>query len=120
LNQAAETIGKSIGNLAAAYTEWAKQRDVIAGELKNYLAAAQKMLLDMGHQTEVSLSQAVKRGRRKGYKQSAEARAKMRAAWAKRKAKVKRVLSPEAKARLSKLAKERWAKAKKAGKKRLG
>jgi hypothetical protein len=94
LNLAAATIGKGLGNLAVAYSTWAKQRDVIAGELKNYLTAAQKMLLDMGHQTEVSLSRAVKRGRRKGYKPSAEARAKMRAAWAKRKAKVKRVVSP--------------------------
>jgi hypothetical protein len=120
VNQAAETIGKGLGNLAAAYTKWAKQRDVIAGELKNYLTAAQKMLLDMGHSAEVSLTQAVKRGRRKGDKQSAAARAKMRAASANRKAKVKRVVSPEARARLSRLAKARWEQAKKAGKTRLG
>jgi hypothetical protein len=120
LNQAAASVGKGLGDLIAAYAKWARQRDVIAGELKNYLTAAQKMLLDMGHSVEVSALQAVKRGRRAGYKQSAEARAKMRAAWAKRKARVTRVVSPEARARLSRLAKARWAQARKAGKTRLG
>jgi hypothetical protein len=136
LNRTAERFGAGLGNLATAYAEWMKQRDIIASELRHYLSAARKMLADMGHHAEVVVTQAVTKvlkdgggasvgnGRRPGFRMSEEAKRKIseaaKARWAKKKGKKTRNVSPEVRAKLSRLAKERWAKAKKAGKTTLG
>ena len=137
LNQTAKTVGTGLGNLAAVYADWVKQRDVLASELRDYLSAAQKMLADMGHHAEVAVTQTVAKvlkgggrpsagtgGRRAGFTMSEEAKRKIseaaKARWAKKKSKKTRNVSPEVRAKLARLARERWAKAKKAGKTKLG
>jgi hypothetical protein len=130
MHRAAESIGASLGHLQARYDAWIKQRDVIAAELETYLASAQRMLSEIGHTADAARIRVVRSviqqppGRRV---MSAEARQRIsagaKALWAKRKAgkrKQQRNVSPEVRAKLSRLAKERWAKAKRAGKTRLG
>ena len=127
LTATAETIGAGLGHLAAKYDLWVKQRDELAEELRAYVAAAESLLVKLGHTAERAVTNAVTTGRRAAFKISAEAKRKMSEAakphWATKKGDVvkkKRTVSPEVRAKLARLAKARWAKAKKAGKTSLG
>jgi nucleoid-associated protein YgaU len=111
------------------------------------VAAAHKLLGELGHAAEVTRTAAVaavkegaaanRTGRRPRFTMSAEARRKMsiaaKARWAAKRgqavaapakpakvAKKKRNVSPEVRAKLAQLAKARWATAKKADRNKLG
>jgi len=101
LNTTAAALGTGLGHLAARYDALVKQRDELAQELRGYLSSAERLL--------AGLTQSASVGIARGERQVAKA--------AKR---VNRKFTAASRARLSQLAKERWAKAKKAGKNRLG
>jgi hypothetical protein len=145
LDSTAEIIGAGLGHLVAKVESWNRQRHVIAHEIGLYVSAAHKLLGELGHAAEVTRTAAVaavkegvpanRLGRRPGFTMSAAARKKIsvaaKARWAAKRgevvaapihatAKKKRNVSPEVRAKFAKLTKARWAKAKKAGKNRLG
>jgi len=106
LNAAAETVGSTLGRLAARVASLKKQRAELAVEIRRVTS---DLLTDLGHASE-TVDTAVRRKISRASKSR----------WAKKAVKKTRNVSAVVRARLSKLAKERWAKAKKAGKTRLG
>jgi hypothetical protein len=85
LNGAAEQLGSALGHVAARIDRWKKDQASIAADLQNLMKSAQKMLSDLGGSAAGGFKQARKGGRPKGYKTTPETRAKLRAAWARRK-----------------------------------
>jgi len=96
LNTSAASIGTGLGAIAARVDAWRKQREAIAAELKAYVAHSHTLLAELGHTADLAVTRVIKEathvdpptgrpGRREGYRQSEEAKAKMRAAWAARK-----------------------------------
>ena len=84
LEAAAKNIGSALGHLAGRLDALNKQRADIAAELKSAIARGQSLLASLG----VAAEEAPKKnkgGRPKGYKMSDATRAKLRAAWKKRK-----------------------------------
>jgi hypothetical protein len=128
-----------LSKVSARIDAWRRQRTEIAQDLRAVIAEAQGMLKEMGQDLAASLSglgDAVRRrtgGRPKGYRASAETRAKLKAAWARRKAaagasepaattatesrrtrgRKRRTMSAEARARIAAGQKRRWAMRKK-------
>ena len=103
LNVTAERVGAALGHFAARIDAWKSQREDIASELRRYVTSAQAMLEGLGSRAQAEGGKAVAAakaafdqattpaaaptpGRRRGYKQTAEARRKMRLAWKRRKA----------------------------------
>jgi len=103
LNATAVRVGAALGHFAARIDAWKQQRDEIASDLRQYVASAESMLKGLGHEaqqegkrafaaaasaldTSATPARTNKPGRRKGYKQTDEARRKMRLAWKRRKA----------------------------------
>lgn len=95
--QTAETIGSTLGRLAAKVDAWRGQRQQITDELTDLISSAQKMLREVRrepHSGRIAslgeIAHTVKRrqkgGRPRGYKMSAATKAKLRAAWKRRKA----------------------------------
>jgi predicted transcriptional regulator len=123
----AENIGAALGRVAARLDSWKAQRAEIAAELNRVVAAAQRMLSHLGPEGAAARAVPNRGGRKKGYKMSAATKAKIRAAWQKRKAdseaivqdvqkhvqKTKRKLSAAARAKISAAQKKRWAEQKK-------
>lgn len=85
LNMAAENIGSALGQVAARLDRWKADRASIAADINNLLKSAQGMLGDLSHTASESFEKS-RGGRPKGYKMSAATKAKLRAAWKKRKA----------------------------------
>ena len=90
LDAAAETIGASLGHLAARLDSWNKQRAQLAGDITRLMNSARGYLGHLGHQDDGEYVAPPrpprnKGGRPKGYKMSAATRAKLRAAWKRRK-----------------------------------
>jgi hypothetical protein len=123
VNITAENIGSALGRVAAKLDSWKQQRAELASELNRVVSAAQGMLSSLP--ADLGLTGVTNRGgRKKGYKMSAATKAKIRAAWEKRKAagmavvrtakKTRRKLSAAARARISAAQKKRWAERKKA------
>ena len=122
----AENIGTAFGRVAAKLDSWKAQRAEIAAELNRVVSAAQNMLSSLN--SDLGLPRLNRGGRKKGYKMSAATKAKIRAAWLRRKAaaqgsvkaaqasvkKVRRTLSAAARARISAAQKKRWAERRKA------
>lgn len=86
LNSAADNIGTALGLVAARLDRWKKDQASIATDLQSLLKSAQDVLGDLGGTAAKSFDQARKGGRPKGYKTSPATKAKLRAAWARRKA----------------------------------
>jgi hypothetical protein len=86
LNSTAENIGAALGHVAARLDRWKKDQASISADLQSLLTSAQEMLGDLGGTAAKSFDQARKGGRPKGYKTSPATKAKLRAAWARRKA----------------------------------
>ncbi len=108
LDVAAEAIGTGLGRLAARIDRWNRQRAEIIGDIRAYLAHGEKLLSNLEFRRERS---------------SARSRSVLTGAalpLGPVRARRKRRVSAAVRARLSRLAKARWAKAKKAGKNRLG
>jgi hypothetical protein len=96
LDSTAETIGAGLGHLVAKVESWNRQRAVIADEIRLFVAAAHKLLGELGHTAEAAGTHAAaaftkakasnRTGRRPGFTMSAEARKKIsmaaKARWA--------------------------------------
>jgi hypothetical protein len=94
LNATLEGIGTALGQAAARLDAWKKQRAEIAADLQRILGSAHRMLGDVGasagrHTTTLLQPAKNRGGRPKGYKMSAATKAKLRAAWKRRKAAAK-------------------------------
>ncbi len=135
LTQPATALREVIVRLNA----WKDQRTEIAAQLRQIVATAGRMLTELGNLGTSSSPAPSNRkgGRPRGYKTSPETRARLRAAWARRRAagggtaeagarsgssaskpqRKKRVMSAEARARIAAAQKRRWASVKKAAKK---
>lgn len=95
----ADTIGRSLGRVAARIDSWRQERDELAAQLQDIVQNAQDMLSELrpalrspAKRAARTLKRTVKRGRRKG-----------------------RTLSMAARAKMSRAAKKRWATKKKTG-----
>jgi hypothetical protein len=84
LTHTAESIGTALGQVAAKLHAWKQQRTELALQVTALARAAQAMLGDLGH-VETPAPAKRKGGRPKGYATSDETKAKLRAAWARRK-----------------------------------
>jgi hypothetical protein len=92
-------IGRNLAKLANKMDRWRRQRDEIERDLRHVVESGQSMLSELGTKTGRALTTASARiepnrgGRRKGFKMSAEAKAKISAAakkrWALRKKQAK-------------------------------
>ena len=83
LNYTAESLGAALGKMAARVHDFNQQRAALLEELSAITTAAQAMLQNLGH--GAGANGGAKRGRPKGYKMSDATRAKLRAAWKRRK-----------------------------------
>jgi ElaB/YqjD/DUF883 family membrane-anchored ribosome-binding protein len=97
LDRSAEAIGRALGHVAARVSTWKKQRDQIAAEIRQVVRTGESLLSDLGHtatrrgrRAVAKVKRTARRGRPVGYKVSAATRAKLRAAWKRRKALVKK------------------------------
>jgi hypothetical protein len=140
LNKTAESIGTGLGHLQTKYDAWMQQRSALASELHDYVTKAKEILTALGHTADVAIAETkaavvnadvarkrtISEAHKKAISDAAKARAAARKAQSAELAVVidggptKRNVSPDVRARLSVLAKSRWAKARKAGKTNLG
>jgi hypothetical protein len=90
LNATAESIVTALGHVAARVDSWKQQRTEIASEIQKLLTSAHALMRDLGHSADAPATRDAlarrKGGRPKGYKMSEETKAKLRAAWRRRKA----------------------------------
>ena len=95
LESTAENLGTALGQVAARLDAWKRDRAAISADIQSLLKAAQVMLGDLGGQTTKRASALLggamsnKGGRPKGYVISTATKAKLRAAWKRRKAAAK-------------------------------
>jgi len=98
LDQAAHEIGATLGHLASRIDQWRQQRDQIVSEVRKAVEVGHKMLVELGaistgttgkKADALSFLPKRKGGRKKGFKMSEEAKAKIadaaRKRWALRK-----------------------------------
>ena len=90
-----ESLGGALGKLVARIDAWRGQREQIADDLNALIRDAQGMLKDvrrdprdgrMGSMAELARVGRRRGGRPKGFRMSAATKAKLRAAWKRRKA----------------------------------
>jgi hypothetical protein len=130
----AKALGATLDHIGERVAAWRQQHAQIVSEIRLIVDRASKMLADVGEhvvpgRTSTGTSGRTRRGGRpKGYRISEATRAKLRAAWARRKAsggaassaaparkgRRKRTMSAEARARIAAAQKKRWAAVKKA------
>jgi hypothetical protein len=79
-----------IADLGSRLEAWKKQRAQLAAEIRSIVAEGQKILTELGRPETQEPGHKRKGGRPKGYRMSEATRAKLRAAWRKRKALMKR------------------------------
>src|SRR5580765_974390 len=84
----AEGVGAALGKVAARIDAWHSQRSDIASDIRQLITHAQTLLKDVMHTPAPAVpgGRKGKGGRPKGYKMSAATKAKLRAAWKRRKA----------------------------------
>ena len=86
----ATQIGRTMGKLVNKMDRWRRQRDEIERDLRHVVESGQSMLAELGSTTGRALTTASasikpnRGGRRKGFKMSAAAKAKISAAAKKR------------------------------------
>jgi hypothetical protein len=130
----AKALGATLDHIGERVAAWRQQHAQIVSEIRLIVDRASKMLADVGEhvvpsRTSTSAPARTRRGGRpKGYRISEATRAKLRAAWARRKTsgdgassatparkgRRKRTMSAEARARIAAAQKKRWAAVKKA------
>lgn len=83
-------IGRTLAKLTNKMDQWRRQRDEIERDLRHVVESGQNMLAELGTRTGKAITAASanikpnRGGRRKGFKMSAEAKAKISAAAKKR------------------------------------
>lgn len=110
-----ENIASALGDLSKKVDSWKQQRASIVAEAKRLATLANSLLEDLGVESGPQ-ARAHRGGRPRGYRTSAATRAKLRAAWRRRKAaagKPTRTLSPEARERIAAAQRKRWAEVRK-------
>jgi len=89
LDAAAKEIGTTLGHLATRIDTWRQQRDEIATEVRQAVEVGRRMLIELGSDVSDLVLPKRKGGRKKGFKMSEEAKAKIaeaaRKRWAARK-----------------------------------
>src|SRR5437016_4308330 len=112
LEEFAEDLGRMLGTARGKAENWLNQRQAIVKNLTDLRDTATKLLADLGHQAQETVTTVKRRGRPRkdqsvvGQIQPAPvSRTK------------KRIMSPEARQRISEAQKARWAK-QKAGRKK--
>jgi hypothetical protein len=83
LNQTAEQIGSALGQVAGRIDRWKRDQASIAADLRGVLHSLQGMLHELGPAAGAAPGRS-SGGRPKGFKASPETRAKLRAAWDRR------------------------------------
>ena len=124
-------IAAALGELSKKVTSWKEQRAVMIRELRRLSELTDAMRRELGDAEPVATPAARRGGRPRGYRTSAATRAKLRAAWKRRKDRAagaagrtgkpakrtaKRELSAEARARIADAQRKRWAAARAARK----
>ena len=81
-------VGAALGRVAGRIDRWNSQRADIAKDIRQLITGAQTLLKDVMRAPAPAVpgSRKGKGGRPKGYKMSEETKAKLRAAWKRRKA----------------------------------
>jgi len=115
-------IAEALGELSKKVNSWKEERAVMTRELHRLAELTGAMLRELGEppSTATRAPGARRGGRPRGYRTSAATRAKLRAAWRRRKeraggtsagkpVKVKRTMSTEARARIAEAQRKRWA-----------
>jgi hypothetical protein len=137
----AKTLGVALDHIGERVAAWRQQHAQIVADIRLVVDRASKMLADVGEAVAAPSRarasapagapvRARRGGRPKGYRISEATRAKLRAAWAQRKAasgggaassaaparkgRRKRTMSAEARARIAAAQKKRWAAVRKA------
>ncbi len=126
----AKALGVALDHIGERVAAWRQQHAQIVSEIRLIVDRASKMLADVGEHVAPSRTgapRARRGGRPKGYRISEATRAKLRAAWARRKAggagasaaparqgRRKRTMSAEVRARIAAAQKKRWAAVRKA------
>jgi hypothetical protein len=82
----AEGVGTALGHLSARIRTLKQQRAEIAADLQQLLRSARGILDDLGHAPAAAGAARRRGGRPPGYKLSDATRARLRAAWRRRKA----------------------------------
>jgi hypothetical protein len=101
IEEFAEDLGKLLGHAQVKAEGWLGQRKAIVANLTELRDTATKLLSDLGHQAEEQMAKVTgkRRGRPPGVKNVAEKAIET----------AKRVMSPEARKRISDAQKARWA-----------
>jgi hypothetical protein len=84
LDSAAREIGATLGRLATRIDTWRQQRDEIATEVRQAVEVGRRMLIELGSDVSGLSLPKRKGGRKKGFKMSEEAKAKIAEAARKR------------------------------------
>jgi hypothetical protein len=120
LDVTAAGIGRTLGKLSVRLDAWRKQKQEITRDLEQVLTASKEMLAELGHDAgfgsklgEIAKIQPARHGRGRP---NERLKNESRAAWAKRRvelegavSKVRRTMSPEARARIAAAQRKRWA-----------
>jgi hypothetical protein len=85
LNATAESLGSALGHVAARVEALNRQRAEVAADIRRIIAAGERLLTELGQSAQTAVARR-KGGRPKGYRMSEETKAKLRAAWRRRKA----------------------------------
>ena len=105
-------IGVALGELSKKVSNWKESRATIVRELQHFHTIINSMMRELDI-APVTAPSSRRGGRPRGYKTSAATRAKLRAAWARRKARMgqkpARTMSAEARARIADAQRKRWA-----------
>ncbi len=115
-------IAAALGELSKKVNSWKEERAVMIRELQRLAELTGSMLRELGETSSAPAAPSSRRGGRpRGYRTSAATRAKLRAAWKRRKERAagagkpakagnnKRTLSADARARIADAQRKRWA-----------
>lgn len=117
-------IAATLGELSKKVTSWKEERTAMTRELRRLAEVLNSLLRELGEAGPTLLAAPGPRrgGRPRGYRTSAATRAKLRAAWRRRKeraagggkpagksVKAKRTMSAEARERIAEAQRKRWA-----------
>ncbi|MEO8483076.1 MAG: hypothetical protein ABI634_12755 [Acidobacteriota bacterium] len=121
-NAKSSDIAAALGELSKKVSNWKEERTLMTRELQRLAELTGSMLRELGEVGAPTSGAGTRRGGRpRGYKTSAATRAKLRAAWRRRKEGAggtskaaksgtgKRTMSAEARARIAEAQRKRWA-----------
>jgi hypothetical protein len=115
VSDSSSEIATALGELSKKVSGWKESRATIVRELQHFRDVINSMMRDLDIAPAAAPSSR-RGGRPRGYRTSAATRAKLRAAWARRKARAAgtgtkpgRTMSAEARGRIAEAQRKRWA-----------